>query len=291
MLCIWNYSCANIHNLDFTVDWLMYFENNNKNIFYRNWLVASPKALIVIAHGLGEHSGRYEKIATQFNQEGFSVYALDHQGHGQSDGSKGHIDAFTDYHSDLYQLVNLAKEENSGLKSYLLGHSMGGLIATGYVLRKPDFDGVIISAPAYGVPGMAANIQLKIGALLGRLLPNQALANKIDAKYVCSSEAVVRAYIDDPLVHDQITLGWGKALLDEQKYVHNHLTNMTIPLLMLVPQADKLTDHTVTEKWFEIIPAHKEIHCYPDSYHEVLNEEIEGAQAMSTMLEWLRQNI
>jgi len=265
----------------------MYFNNNNNKIFYRHWLVESPKAVIIIAHGLGEHSGRYEKVAGQLNQEGFSVYALDHQGHGQSSGPKGHINSFTDYHADLKQLIILANNENSGLKNYLLGHSMGGLIATGYVLRNSDFDGVIISAPAYGVPGKAANMQLKIGALIGRLLPNVSLSNKIDAKFVCSTDSVVEAYISDPLVHDQISLGWGKALLDEQKFVQTHLSEIKIPVLMLVPQADKLTDHSLTEKWFESIQADKEIHCYPNSYHEVLNEAVEGALAMSTMLDWL----
>lgn len=265
----------------------MFFENNSNKIFYQSWKVESPRAVIVIAHGLGEHSGRYEKIAARLNQEEFSVYALDHQGHGQSSGAKGHVLAFTDYHLDLKKLTDIAIAENADKKCFLLGHSMGGLIATGYVLRHNDFDGVIISAPAYGVPGKAANQQLKIGAFIGRFLPTVSLSNKIDAKFVCSTEAVVEAYINDPLVHDKITLGWGRAILDEQHYVHEHLSELKIPLLMLVPQSDKLTDHAVTEKWFELFPANKEIHCYPNSYHEVLNEAVEGQQAISTIIQWL----
>lgn len=269
-----------------------HFSNQGTKLFYRAWTVDSPKALVVIAHGLGEHSGRYQNVAELLNELNYSVYALDHRGHGQSEGQKGHVGSFSEYHSDLHAFIQMTKNENPGLDCFLLGHSMGGLIATGYALRHKDIKGLIISAPAYGVPGKSANVQLKIGAVVGRFFPSVALANKIDPSFVCSTKSVVDAYIQDPLVHDQITLGWGRALLKEQKYVHEHLSELKLPVLMLVPQSDKLTDHTVTEHWFTLIPdAHKDIECYKDSYHEVLNEEVEGTQAMMRIADWLSANL
>ncbi|NNC96450.1 MAG: alpha/beta hydrolase [Gammaproteobacteria bacterium] len=269
----------------------MHFKNSaDQKIFYQSWLVNQARAVIVIAHGLGEHSGRYQHIAEALNAENYSVYALDHQGHGQSEGKQGHVHAFSDYHTDLQQLVAMTKNENPNIPCHLLGHSMGGLIATGYALRHSDVDSLIVSAPAFGVPGKAANMQLKIGAFLGRFLSDTALSNKIDPAYVCSTQTVVDAYVNDPLVHDQITLGWGRALVAEQKYIHEHLHELHIPFLLLVPQCDKLTDHTVTENWFTLVPdGNKEMEIYPDSYHEVLNEAKEGPEAVQKIIHWLNE--
>ena len=261
---------------------------NKQELFYQTWLVDSPKAVLVIAHGLGEHSGRYQQVAEFLNQNSYSVSALDHQGHGQSPGQKGHISSFEDYIDDLYDFVELTKQQNPNKAIYLLGHSMGGLIATGYVLRYKNIDKAIISAPPYGVPGKNAQIQLKIGAFIGKFFPKASVSNNLDASTVCSTQSVVDAYIADELVHDQITLGWGKAFITEQKFIRNNLSNIDTPLLMLLPQADVITEPTATAECFKQMPQeNKSIKCYPNSFHEVLNEEIDGPKALQDIIEWL----
>ena len=262
--------------------------SKNQELFSQTWPVSSPKAVIVIAHGLGEHSGRYKHVAEFLNQHGYSVAALDHQGHGQSIGQKGHIDSFEDYISDLYDFIQITKKENPDKELYLLGHSMGGLIATGYVLRHSNVDKVIISAPPYGVSGKSAQIQLKIGAFLGKFFPKTSTSNNLDASNVCSTQSVVDAYIADELVHDQISLGWGRAFLNEQNYIRENLVNIDIPLLMLLPQADVITDPKTTDECFKQMPQdNKTIKYYPNSFHEVLNEEIDGPRALAHIIEWL----
>ena len=262
--------------------------SKNQELFYQTWSIQEPKAVVVIAHGLGEHSGRYQHVAEFLNQNGYSVTALDHEGHGQSPGQKGHISSFEDYISDLYDFVELTKQQSPNQAIYLLGHSMGGLIASGYVLRHKNINKVIISAPPYGVPGKSAQIQLKIGAFLGRFFPKASTSNNLDASTVCSTQSVVDAYIADELVHDQISLGWGRAFLKEQTYIRENLVNIDIPLLMLLPQADVITDPKITDECFkQMSQKNKTIKYYPNSFHEVLNEELDGPKALQDIIDWL----
>ncbi len=262
--------------------------SNKQELFYQTWPVENSKAVIVIAHGLGEHSGRYSHVADFLNAHSYTVAALDHQGHGQSPGQKGHITSFEDYIADLYDFIEITKQQNSNKPIYLLGHSMGGLIATGYVLRHENIDKVIISAPPYGVPGKSAQIQLKIGAFLGKFFSKASVPNNLDAATVCSTQSVVDAYIADDLVHDQITLGWGRAFLTEQKYILRNLDRINIPLLMLLPQADVITDPIATDMCFKQMPQdNKTIKYYPKSFHEVLNEEHDGPKALQDILDWI----
>lgn len=259
-----------------------------QELYYQTWQVDSPKAVFVIAHGLGEHSGRYSDVAKFLNANSYTVTALDHQGHGQSPGQKGHINSFEDYIADLFDFIELTKQEYPNKSIYLLGHSMGGLIATGYVLRHKNIDKVIISAPPYGVPGKAAQIQLKIGAFLGRFMPKASTSNNLDASTVCSTQSVVDAYIADELVHDQITLGWGRAFVAEQKFILHNLSKIDATLLMLLPQADVITDPRTTDECFKkMSQENKTIKYYPSSFHEVLNEDVDGPKALQDILEWL----
>lgn len=266
----------------------MFFESDDLKIFQREWLVDNPKASVVVVHGLGEHCGRYEHVAVALNEAGYSVFGLDHRGHGQSEGKKGHINSFVEYQKDVKHLVNLAKVKYPEKDVHLLGHSMGAFISTGYALRNNDIKSIVITAPPYGVPGRAANLQLKIGAFAGKLLPNIGLSNQINPSDVCKNPEVVQKYMEDNLVHGLITLGWGTAFVAEQKYIQYNLSKLEMPYLLMVADEDKLTDAEVAKTWFETVGSiKKELVVYPNAYHEILNEVEEGKDALSRIVSWL----
>jgi len=129
------------------------------------------KAIIVISHGLAEHSGRYDGLANKLKALGYAVYALDHQGHGQSEGTRGYVKAFMDFPADVIQLTKMAKEKHPLVKKvFLLGHSMGSLISIHTVNAAPDlFDGVVLSAPPLAAdlpPGTK-----EFGPMISKYLP------------------------------------------------------------------------------------------------------------------------
>src|SRR4030042_691159 len=172
-------------------------------IFFQNWCVDNPKGVIVITHGLGEHSGRYDNIINTLKGNRISIYALDHRGHGRSGGKRGRVDSFMDYVYDLKLFIDLIKEENSTVPLILLGHSMGGAIACKYsITYSEDLDGLILSSPAFIFGGTAPKWKKKIGIFLSKYLPGLAMPTGLPTKDLSHDPYVIEAYENDRLVHD-----------------------------------------------------------------------------------------
>ena len=122
----------------------------------RTWRVPSPKAIVVICHGVNSHSGQYLWTGERLSAAGFSVYAYDHRGRGRSEGRRFYIDDIQDYTEDLGTLIQLAKSREPGLKVFLLGHSAGGVVGTTWCLdHQSEIAGFICESFAYKVPAPA----------------------------------------------------------------------------------------------------------------------------------------
>jgi len=123
----------------FSADYESFRSADGLKIFYRRYQADSEKARMVIAHGLGEHSGRCDNVVERLLPLGISVWAPDHRGHGQSDGRRGHVSSFSQYEEDLRKLVEIARDGMAGgVKIFLLGHSLGGLIALRFAAGFPE---------------------------------------------------------------------------------------------------------------------------------------------------------
>jgi len=177
------------------------------DVFYRNLPAEDEKARLVIAHGLGEHSGRYGNLFDRLVPAGFSVWALDFCGHGRSQGKRGHIDSFDQYLFDLKKLIELSrKDAPSSRKIFLLGHSLGGLIALSYAERFSEtIDGVIASSPWLGLKVQVPAVKAFMGKVMSLIWPRLSMGNELDATKISHDRDVVRAYRNDPLVHDRVT--------------------------------------------------------------------------------------
>lgn len=268
---------------------MSYFKRKQQQNYYRQWQVENPKALVFIAHGLCEHSGRYTPLAEYLNQQGYSVYALDHRGHGKSDGQLGHITDFSEVSADLHHFIEMIKAKNPNQEAHLLGHSMGGLIATSYAIRYDNIRSLMVSSPAYEVKKFKNKVEMQMARLLSKISPSFSLSNGLDATRICRDDKVVQAYVDDPLVHDQVSLGFGGSFYKEQRFVRKHLEKIVIPSLMLIAESDDLTEPKAAHQYFAKLTSQNNKLCsYPDAYHEVLNEEIEGPQAFKEIKDWLQ---
>jgi len=230
------------------------------NIFVRSWVVKDPKSNIFIAH--------------------------DHQGHGKSTGKKGHIDNFKRYSDDLKQVI--ANYSADGLPNHLLGHSLGGVIALGFMIRHPNtIDLSIISAPGLEKKTPPNPIKAAIGKLLANLAPKLTLWNEIEAEWICRSKKVVSEYQNDPLVHDRVSTKFFTSFLAEIEFVNSNINAIQTPTLMLLPGSDIIINHDVSKQVFEQIKSRKKLVEYPDSYHEILNEEDEKFEAYSEIENWI----
>ena len=187
-----------------------YCRHDGLNICYCQYKASPEKARMIIIHGLGEHSGRYLNVINRLVPKGISIFAPDFRGHGKSDGKRGHVLSFDDYLEDLYSMFGVAlKEIKPGMKCFLLGHSMGGLIALHYAIRRQEtIDGLIISSPSLGVAVKVPAIKAVLGKAMSSLWPGLSLNNELDASKISHDEKVVTAYRNDPLVHDRVTVRW-----------------------------------------------------------------------------------
>ena len=265
------------------------------NIFYRQFQAADERARLVIAHGLGEHSGRYGNVVNRLLPANYSLWIPDHRGHGQSGGKKGHVLNFEQYLLDLRLMVELAKEGlPEGRKIFLLGHSMGGLIALYFVLQNPELiDGVIASSPALGMVIEVPAVKNALGQVMSFLWPGLLLGNELDATKISRDESVVKAYQNDPLVHDRVSARWFTEMLSTMQEVNRQASRMQIPVLMQVAGDDHLVNAQSSKQFFEkLTVADKTLHMYDGLYHEIYNELDEQRQKVLGDLEaWLENHI
>jgi alpha-beta hydrolase superfamily lysophospholipase len=257
-------------------------------IYWQAWLPdRDARAVVVIAHGASEHSGRYQHVATRLVSEGYAVYAIEHRGHGRSAGSRALIDRLANTVSDLHCLVLQAGGEHPGAPVFLLGHSMGGTVAVVYALRHQDrLRGLILSGPLAALE--AAPPHQRVAArLLSALVPRLPLIS-IDATLVSRDAAVVRSYVEDPLVyHGKLPVRTVAELAGAIDSFPDTVPAITIPTLIMYGTADGLCPPEGSQMLAERIGAtNKTLLAYDGLYHEILNEP-EQERVLDDVCSWL----
>jgi len=268
-----------------------YTGENGIDIFYRHLPAENEKAQLVIAHGLGEHSGRYSNIFNRLVPGGITTWALDFRGHGRSQGKKGHIDTFDQYVLDLKKMIEIARENSQANgKLFLLGHSMGGLIALNYTERfSKNLDGVIASSPGLGLTVQIPAVKAFMGKVMSSIWPGLSMGNELDSSKISHDPDVVKAYLDDPLVHDRVTARFFTEFMSAMAETNTHTSGIKVPILMQVAGEDHLTDAQSAKTFFERLDVQdKTLHFYDKLYHEVYNETQAEKEAVIDDLEkWL----
>jgi len=261
----------------------------NTNIYYQAWLPdEEPKAVLLIVHGLGEHSGRYMNVVNHFVPLGYAAYGLDHLGHGKSDGKREIVKRFDDFTGTLNIFYRQVTGWQSGKPVFLLGHSMGGLIASYYLLdHQADFKGAVISAPAIKISDSITPLIITIGKVLAKLAPGMGLLG-LDVNTICRDPQVVSAYVNDPLVfHGKTPACLAAVLLDGMQRVNAEVGKIALPFIVLQGSADKIVDPRGARVLYEGAGSKdKTIQMYAGLYHEVFNEP-EGAQVLADVEAWL----
>ena len=244
-------------------------------IYFQAWLPdGDTKAVLLITHGLGEHSGRYMNVVNHFVPLGYAVYGLDHMGHGKSDGKREFVRQFEDYIDTLAIFCEMVKEREEGKPIFLLGHSMGGLIASYYLLsHQEDFKGAVISAPSIKVSDEISKATVVMGKILSTLLPKAGIL-ALDASSISRDPEVVKAYVDDPLVFNgKTTARLAAELLKAMLRVSEYADKITLPFLVLQGSDDKLVDPAGAHLLYDKASSKdKTIKIYEGLYHEVFNE-------------------
>ena len=246
---------------------------------------AAPRGTIVIAHGLGEHARRYGQLAHELSNDGWTVWAPDHRGHGRSSGARGTIPTATAIRDDLLEALALARSAQAG-PVVLLGHSMGGAFAAWAIAHAPTAaDALILSSPAL-------RADLSIGQRLlmhtmRRLAPNLTVGNGLDVTGISHDQRVIEAYTADPLVHDRVSPRLAYAITIAGETVRTAAPDWRTPTLLLYAGADRLVNPQGSADFAASAP--RDIvttRCFDGLYHELFNEPERDAP-VSAVREWL----
>jgi acylglycerol lipase len=256
-------------------------------LFAQSWLPeGAARDVVVIAHGYGEHGGRYGNVVDRLVPLGFAVHAIDHRGHGRSGGPRGLVDRMATVIDDLHLFVDRVRTRHGRTKVKLIGHSMGGSVAFGYALKhQGDLSGLILSGPAVGPTVLGS--QGLVLRLLSAVAPRLGVVT-LPAEGVSRDPAVVRAYVDDPLVHHGKVPARTAAELtfSAQPYLER-APQITVPTLIQHGTADALVPADANAGVYAAIGAQdKTIRLYDGLAHEIYNEP-EMAEVIGDLVAWL----
>ncbi len=262
-------------------------------IVYDTWTPqGAPRAVVVLAHGLGEHARRYDHVARRFADAGLVTYALDHRGHGRSGGKRVLVRDISEYTADVDTLVSIATREHPGVKCVVLGHSMGGGIVFAYGVERPDnYDMMVLSGPTVAAQDQVSAPMRLAAKVLGRIAPGLPV-QELDAGAISRDAAVVAAYNADPLVyHGKIPAGIGRALLGVGETMPRRAPALTAPLLVVHGSDDRLVPVAGSRRLVECVGSTDvQLTVYPGLYHEVFNEP-EREQVMDDVVAWIAQRL
>jgi alpha-beta hydrolase superfamily lysophospholipase len=263
--------------------------------FVRGWEPdGMPKGLVALIHGLGEHAGRYEHVATAFTDARYVLASFDLRGHGKSSGVRGHFPSLDAVMQDIKGFLVFLSQRYPDLPQFIYGHSLGGLLTLAYVLRsKPKFNGVIVTSAGLRSPLTEQKLKLLMVKLLGSLMPTTLLPSGLETAAISQDQSVVDRYNQDTLNHDRVSLAFGKAALSASDAVWGQAEEFSLPLLIMHGTGDRITySHGSTDFAKAASKNNPDVtlKLWDGMYHELHNELVKE-DVFQFMLEWLDRHL
>ena len=253
-----------------------------------------PKAVVVLVHGLGEHTGRYAHVGQALTDAGYVLVGFDLRGHGKSGGARGHFPSLDVVTQDIRQFFQFVSQRYPNLSQFLYGHSLGGLLSLTYAVQnKAALKGVMVTGSALRSALQEQKAKIAMANILGTLMPAMTIPSGLDATTISRDKAVVDKYVHDPLVHDKTSLGLGKSALTAIDICFARARDLAYPLLIMHGKADKLTYASGSEDFARLAGEKNKdvtLKIWDGLYHEIHNEP-EQAEVFKVMIEWLDKHL
>ena len=246
-----------------------------------------PRAVVCLVHGHGEHSGRYEHVAQALTGAGYALQAFDLRGHGQSPGSRGDAPSYQTLLIDVALALDTAAGRFPDLPRFLYGHSLGAILAVDAALsRTGGLSGVIATGPPFRTSLEEQTLKLLMVRVLGRVLPSLTLPTGLDPKHLSRTPDVVADYVNDPLVHDRLSLGLAQQLLGAKESIMERAADLRTPVLLMHGTEDQLGFADATSEFGRCVPGDCTVTMWEGLCHEIHNEP-EQQEVIQTMIDWM----
>ncbi|KAG0577296.1 hypothetical protein KC19_5G146200 [Ceratodon purpureus] len=269
-----------------------FVNSRGQTLFSQSWTrVQELRALVIVLHGLNEHSGRYAEFAMHLNDQGYGVFGMDWIGHGGSDGLHGYVESLDHVVSDTIEFLQRVRAEHPGLPCFIYGHSTGGAIAVKAASQPEVLEllegGIILTSPAVKVKA-AHPVIGAVAPLFSVLLPRYQFQGVNRKLAVCRDPAALVTKYTDPLVYTgNIRVRTGTEILRLSSYLLKNLKSVKIPFLVLHGSDDQVTDPTGSQDLYDqASSSHKDIKLYQGLLHDILFEP-ERIEIIGDILEWM----
>jgi acylglycerol lipase len=270
------------------------FESNWKtadglSIFAQAWEpeILSPKAVICLVHGIGEHTHRYAHVAEAFTKAEYVLFGADLRGHGKSEGPRGHFPSIDAVVQDIDHLLDHARSRYPRVPLILYGHSLGGILVLCYGLKqKPDVKGIIATSSGLHTALEKQPAKILAAKILGSIIPGVSLPTGLDANAISQDKEVVATYVADPLVHDRMSLGFGKIMLGVIGWTFKHAKEFSLPLLLMHGKSDSIAYPSGSEEIAALVKEKSKLVLWENGWHELHNEPFKE-EVIKTMITWM----
>lgn len=263
------------------------FNLYNTELFGQYWKPESVKAVIVLVHGMGEHSSRYEQsVVPYLVKNGFAVVAFDLFGHGKTKGKRGHCPSYEALLETIDYTINKAEELFPDKPVYLYGHSLGGNLVINYTLRKTHtLKGVIATSPFLRLAFNPPKWKVAFGKLLLKVSPSVTMPTEIEVEAISRDEKEVKKYCEDALVHDKVSPMYVFPVIDAGEWAIQNANKLQIQMLILHGTGDRIIDYKGSEEFCKNTN-NAELTLFKNGYHE-LHHDLCKEEFMQTILKWL----
>ena len=246
-----------------------------------------PKAIICMIHGHGEHIERYEHLAHALNDAGYAMIGFDHRGHGQSAGVRGYIPSYETLLDDIEAFIAEASAYYPNTPYFFYGHSMGGNLVLNYALRrKTACKGIISTSPWLKLAFEPPAIQVFLGKMMNKIYPAFIQTSGLETTDISRDPEVVRAYEEDPLVHDKISASLFVGMYESGLWALEHASEFPLPLFLVHGSADKITSAEASREFAEKAGEKVTLKIWDGFYHETHNEP-EKEDVFKELIAWL----
>lgn len=264
-----------------------FISKDNLQLFLQGWETANHKAVIYMVHGLGEHSGRYEHLAAALNNAGYTLVAFDLRGHGKSQGQRGHSPSIDHIVNDIELFADQVSGKYPNIPCFLYAHSLGGMLALNYLIHsKPALLGAIISAPGLRSALQEQKMKVILSKVGGLIFPTMKIKSGLDPTMLSHDTKVVKTYINDPLVHGDISFGLARSMLEGISRVFAHASSIKTPLLVMHGGADRVVFPSGSHDLCRLVSGDCTLKIWDGKYHEIHNEPDKDA-VFKYMIDWL----
>lgn len=261
-------------------------------VFYREWNCVSPKAVMILVHGMGGYSGRFFEFGPYLAKAGFQVYAIEQKGHGESPSIKGHVSNFKLYTADLKALVKLAGSQHPGKKIFIFGESMGGLITLDFAIHHQKLiNGAILMSPAVK-DKLPISLKKKADIFRAAIFePMGFFPAGFNAEMFTRDTVIAKRINSDPLEVRNFTARFFLSILKAMIYVNMHPRSIKLPVLMLLAGKDTMISAEAAEAYFKKIRSKdKELKWYPEMYHALYVDK-DREKVFKDIISWINMHL